>query len=221
MRTATFLPLLVVGAAVVRQWSGEPTRWIGLSSLALLFTAGWYFHLFMKLRRTVWLLVSAATLNVSLALLWGELSWTDPQLFMIPLGLTILGLTQWFKRDLTSGWTDACRYAAALMILVSPVLQILQGSWWHLFSLMVLSVAVTLLAMILRVRVLIYTGVAFLFADLVAMVVRGSIDQPNVLWVAGVVFGLTVIALAAYCESHREQLQQRIRRLMAELQAWD
>ncbi len=41
---------------------------------------------------------------------------------------------------------------------------------------MVAAVGITLLAMGLRIQALMYTGTAFLAADLIAMVVRGGID---------------------------------------------
>jgi hypothetical protein len=65
-----------------------------------------------------------------------------------------------------------------------------------------------------------YLGTGFLAADLVAMVVRGSIDRPSLLWFAGIAVGAAVIALAAYCERHREDLLQRMRLMAAELETW-
>jgi hypothetical protein len=52
------------------------------------------------------------------------------------------------------------------------------------------------------------------------MVVRGSIDRPSLLWFAGIAVGAAVIALAAYCERHREDLLQRMRLMAAELETW-
>ena len=107
------------------------------------------------------------------------------------------------------------------MILVSPTFHIVGGSWLHLFSLMVISVGVTLAAMGLRIRALMYTGVGFLVADLIAMLVRGSIDNPSILWIAGITFGTLVIGLAAYCERHREKLLQKMRLVASQLDAWE
>ena len=66
-----------------------------------------------------------------------------------------------------------------------------------------------------------YTGTAFLLADLVAIVVRGSVDNPNVLWLAGLALGTAVLALGAACERHREVILQRIRVLAESLRQWD
>jgi hypothetical protein len=67
---------------------------------------------------------------------------------------------------------------------------------------------------------LLYTSTAFLLADLVAFVARGSVDEPNVLWIAGVALGAMIIALGAVCENHRETILARLRYLSAELEQW-
>ena len=85
---------------------------------------------------------------------------------------------------------------------------------------MVLCVLVVLLSIGLRLRALVYTGSAFLMADLLGMVVRSSIDNPTLLWVCGLGMGVSVIALAAFCENHREKVLARIRLVTAELATW-
>jgi hypothetical protein len=193
-----------------------------MNSLALLLVAAFYFWRGLEEQRRLPLLVAAAVvLNIALALLWRELHWSDPQFFMIPLGVSILSLVQLLKPEIPVGLHDPLRYLGALTILVSPTFEIVGGSWIPLLTLMIAAVAITLVAMGLRVRALMYTGTAFLAADLAAMVVRGSLDRPNVLWIAGLVVGAAVLALAAYCERHREHVLQRLRLLAAELQTWD
>jgi hypothetical protein len=54
-----------------------------------------------------------------------------------------------------------------------------------------------------------------------AMVVRGSIGHPSLLWVAGLALGAGVIGLAAVCENQREILLQRLRGMAAVLESWD
>jgi hypothetical protein len=160
-------------------------------------------------------------LNIALVLLWRELAWDDPQFFMIPVGISILALVQLLKQEIPEQFHDPLRYLGALVILVSPTFHIVGGSWLHLFSLMLASVGVVLLAIGLRVRALMYTGTAFLVADLVAMVVRGSIDDRNVLWISGLALGAAVIALGAWCERNREVLVERMRYLSEALKQWE
>jgi hypothetical protein len=67
---------------------------------------------------------------------------------------------------------------------------------------------------------MLYTGTAFLLADLVAMVVRGTIDHPELLWVAGLALGASVLAVGAAAEMRRERILQRVRAVTASLETW-
>ena len=219
--TGLCLPAVTVGIGVGRHLADQESIWLGMNSLALLMSAAFYFWRGLERRNSSMLTGSALVLNVALTLLWNELSWSDPQFFMIPLGVSLLGLVELLRSEIPAKAINPLRYAAALVILVSPTFHIVGGSWLHLLSLMVASVGVTLLAMGLRIRALMYTGVGFLVADLIAMLVRGSIDNPSILWIAGITVGTLVIALAAYCERHREKLLQRMRLVASELEAWE
>jgi hypothetical protein len=167
-----------------------------------------------------YLVGSAVTLNVAVAMLWRELHWSDPQLFLIPIGISVLALVELLRSQVPVRLHNPLRYAGALTILVSPTFHIVGGSWLHLVTLMLASIAVVLVAMGLRVRALMYTGTAFLLADLVGMVVRGSFDHPSLLWLTGIGTGAAVILLAAYCERHRERMLQRLRMIAARLETW-
>ena len=220
VQTALVLPLATVAIGVYRHLTQQPV-WLGANSLALLLAAGCYFWRGLERSMKSYLILSGLILNIALVLLWRELNWDDPQFFMIPVGISILALVQLLKQEIPERFHDPLRYLGALVILVSPVFHIVDGSWLHLFSLMVASVGVVLLAIGLRVRALMYTGTAFLVADLVAMVVRGSIDDPNVLWISGLALGAAVIALGAWCERNREALVERMRFLTDVLKQWE
>ena len=219
--TGQCLPAVTVAIGLGRHFTDRHSIWLGMNSLALLMAAAFYFWRGLERRSSALLTGSAVIVNVALAFLWNELSWSDPQFFMIPLGVSLLVLVELLRREIPEKFINPLRYASALVILVSPTFHIVGGSWLHLFSLMVISVAVTLVAMGLRIRALMYTGVGFLVADLIAMLVRGSIDNPSILWIAGITFGTLVIGLAAYCERHRENLLQRMRLVASELDAWE
>jgi hypothetical protein len=218
--TALLLPLGVVVIAVGRHFLRDP-QWLGMNSLALLLASGFYFYRAIEEKLTQWWLLSAGILNVALLLLWRELSFSDPQFYMMPIGISVLFLVQILKHDLPEHLHDPLRYLGALVILVSPTFHIVGSSWPHLISLMIASVLIALVAIGFQVRALLYTGTAFLAADLVAMVVRGSFDHPNLLWIAGLGLGAAVVALAAACENNREKMQQRLRMLTATLAQWD
>jgi hypothetical protein len=230
--TGLALPLVAACIAVARHcfydWADKnDPAWFGMNSLAMLLAAGFYFWQgiesrgMSRARHCGQLVLSAVIANVALMLLWFDLAWNDPQLFLVPIGASMLLLVEMLRREIPEQMRDPLRYAGAILVLVSPTFDILGGSWLHILSLMALSVAVLMIAIGIRVRVLMYTGIGFLLADLVAMVVRGSIDHPDLLWLAGIAFGAAVVTLGAICERNRENLLQRMRALTAELETWN
>ncbi|MGE0756364.1 MAG: hypothetical protein AB7O38_05070 [Pirellulaceae bacterium] len=222
LRTGNVLPLVTVVFGVGRHLADRsPESWLGANSLALLVAGAFYFWRAIEQRRKEYALLAGGVLNVAIALMWRELAFRDPQFYMIPWGISVLVLVQVLKREIPAVWHNPLRYAGALIILVSPTFHIVGGSWLHLFSLMIAATCVLLLSIGLRVRALMYTGTAFLIADLAGMVLCGASDHPHVLWLAGIGVGGSVIALGAYCEHHRERLLQRMRLLSARLEHWE
>ncbi len=189
--------------------------------LALTAAAAVYFFYGLESRKKGYVILSAVILNVGLAILWFTNGLSDPQFYCVPIGLSILGIVELLRKELPTASQDPLRYVGALVILVSPVYGICGSGWLHLFSLMVLSVFVILVAIGLRIRVLMYTGTAFLFADIVGILIRSTMDNPILLWVGGVALGGGVIAFAALCENHRENMLAKIRMLTAELATWN
>jgi hypothetical protein len=238
--TGMILPAISVLLAVGRHLqivegfgSGMAANYrLGWNSLALFVAAMFYFRegLVLRLRRDNhgttsardprYTVAAAAILNVALILLWRERRFTDPQFYMIPVGITMLLLIELLEREIPDRFRDPLRYAGALIILVSPTFQIVTGSWLHIFTLMVASVFTILAAIGFRTRALMYTGTAFLAADIAAMIARGSIDHPQLLWIAGAAFGAGILGLGAVCELKREQVQQRVRAVGAALAEW-
>lgn len=130
-------------------------------------------------------------------------------------------MVELLRANLTKSTAYNLRLTGSLVALVSPLAQIVQGSWWHLISLMVLSVLVVLLAIGLRIKVLMATGTAFLAIDLISILVRTAMDKPGGLWIAGLSIGVVVIALGAVCEIYRDRIRARIRELSDELATWN
>ena len=214
------LPMVVSLLALLRTtMAGGDAR--GLQALAVFGCAAIYFHQWLLSRRRLFLLLAGAVVNLAFVLLWRSLHFSDPQFYMVPVGLSVLGLIEILKKELPSSSHDPLRYIGALIILVSPVFDILSGSWAHLLSLLVLSTLVVLLSIGLRLRALMYTGTAFILADLVGMIFRATEDRMSLLWIGGLGLGVAVIALAAICENHRDRVLARIRTLSAALATWE
>jgi hypothetical protein len=215
------LPVFTVVIGLYRYFDSVDASWLGRNSLAMLLAAGFYFRHGYEQQRRWAVLLAVAIVNLALALLWRDLAWSDPQLYMIPIGVSILLLRHVLRGQMPVRFHEPLNYLGALVILVSPMFHIATGSWLHIVTLMLVSVAVILVAIGLRIRALMYTGAAFLLADMIAMIVRGSIDNPNLLWLAGLLLGAAVFALGAFAERNREQVLQRLRLLTATLADWD
>jgi hypothetical protein len=214
------LPMVVSLLALLRTtMAGGDAR--GLQALAVFGCAAVYFHQWLLSRRRLFLLLAGAVVNLAFVLLWRSLHFSDPQFYMVPIGLSVLGLIEILKKELPASSHDPLRYIGALIILVSPVFDILSGSWAHLLSLLVLSTLVVLLSIGLRLRALMYTGTAFILADLAGMIFRATEDRMSLLWIGGLGLGIAVIALAAICENHRDRVLARIRSLSAALATWE
>ncbi len=215
------LPTLVAIMAVFREFSGMLKSDSALNALALMISAAIYFQQAMVTRKRGYAMMAAIIMNTGLMLLWSSLKLTAPEFYLVPVGLSILAFVELLKKELPKASHDPLRYIGALTILVSPLFEIIDGNWAHIFTLMILSVIVILTAIGLRIRVLVYAGSAFLLADLVAMIVHTTMAHPALLWIGGVGLGVGVIALAAFCENHREKLLARIRFVSAELATWN
>ena len=218
-RSGMALPGIAAGLAVLRHFHYEPT-WIGFHSLPVLVASAFYFWRGRVEQRCGLVVLAAAIFNVSVVAFWRDLGLRDAQLYMVPCGLSILLLVELLKKEIPPLYHDPLRYLGALVILVSPVFGMLDGGWLHHFTLLVLSVGLVVLAIGLRTRVLLYVGTAFLFADLAAMVVRGSLHDRNVLWGTGVGLGLLVLLVAGLCENRRGVIEARVRRLSSVLETW-
>lgn len=215
------LPTLVAMMAVFREFSGLLKSDSALNALALMISAAIYFQQAMVTRKRVYAISAAIIMNAGLMLLWSSLKLTAPEFYLVPVGLSILAFVELLKKELPKASHDPLRYIGALTILVSPLFEVIDGNWAHIFTLMILSVIVILVAIGLRIRVLVYAGSAFLLADLVAMIVHTTLAHPALLWIGGVALGVAVIALAAFCENHREKLLAQIRIVSSELATWN
>ncbi|MCA9114620.1 MAG: hypothetical protein KDA79_06005 [Planctomycetaceae bacterium] len=208
----------LTGAAGGMAEIGGP--FVNPTSLTTLLTGCLFLLYGLRDRRTWCVAAALVALNTVFAESCLRLGWRDPQVFCMPLGASVLLLVELLRNELPANWRTPLRMAGGLTILLSPLPGVFDGSWLPLFTLMAASIVVTLLAIGLRVRSMTYLGTAFLLADLVGMVLRGSVDHPGLLWVAGLVTGGCVMALAAFCENHRELLASRLRQLAAELETW-
>jgi hypothetical protein len=219
-QTGFLLPLVAVAWGTVQHLSHHAATGLNADTVTLLLPAAFYFWRGLEEHSRKLMLLSVGLFNLTLALLWHDLQWHDPQLYMMPIGLSILVLVEMLSEEIPQSYHSPLRYVGALCILVSPTFDIVQGSWLHIATLMVASVIVAMLGIGLRIRPFLYSGAAFLLADLVTMVVRGAMLDRSLLWIVGIALGTCVLLLGAYFEKRREHLLQRLRVLSSHLDEW-
>ena len=111
--------------------------------------------------------------------------------------------------------------AGAVAVYGTPMMGLLgELGWVWQIALLLTSIAFGLASFRLRSRSLLTVSTAALVIDLVFFVIKLRRTEPTLLWVAGIAFGLTLMASAALLEHRREELEQRLRIWGRELRSW-
>jgi hypothetical protein len=223
-RTAVLLPL----APAILFWLPitPPASGLAGASPAFWFLATlFYAFLAVSRRSTLSSLVAMVAANVGLCLLWGQASLdflAHPQLWLIPMGLSLLLAEHLNYQRLTKAQSGAVRYIALSLIYVSSSTEFLQHlgeSLWLPLVLILLSVLGVLAGIVLRVRSFVILGVTFLVLVIVTMICHAAFAQQHiwVFWVFCISLGAAIIALFAVFEKRREEILAG----MARFRTWE
>ncbi|MFL5330067.1 MAG: hypothetical protein ACJ8C4_14275 [Gemmataceae bacterium] len=146
-----------------------------------------------------------------------------PQLWLAPVGLILLAAEALNRDRLPPETATAMRYVAALLIYVSSSADMfisgLGNSVILPIVLVVLAIVGVLAGILMRVRGLLFMGVAFLALDVFAQIWHAAYDRQQtwVWWASGIFLGATILALFAVFEKRRND----VLRLVAEIRSWD
>ena len=171
--------------------------------------------------RSDYIIAAIVTLNLALFSVCLATGWTATELFTLPIGVSILAVTGWLGDRMGNRASEIARYCAVILMMASPLPQMIGGSWAHAAIVLAISVGLILASIGLRVRALMIAGSIGLGVDLTIMVIRTSMGHTTLMWLWGMGIGIGVLLLAAYCERHRERLLSRVRILSAELATWN
>ena len=219
-RTGAFLPLLPVLGF-----------WLASSEVdfsMLLFVVGGLYGLLAILRRSfVFGLLAAVAGNAGLWYVWQRT--TDygilqhPQLWLIPVGLSVL-LAAYLNEDkLTEDQMTGIRYLSLVTIYVSSTADIfingVANSPWLPLILGSFSLAGVFAGILFRIRGLLLLGAIFLLLSITTMIWYASSNFGwTWLWyVAGIVTGATIIFMFALFEKKRSE----VLRVVEGLKEWD
>lgn len=209
MRTGIFLPLLPVMAF----WLA-PSR-VDFSSL--MFAVGAFYAILSATRRSFLLGILAALAgNGGLwSLLYHHPQFgflVHPQLWLIPVALSVLAAAQSNRDRLSAPQLRFVRYASLMVIYVSSTADIfLNGVHehpWLPLVLAALSVAGVMTGMLARLRAFLFLGTAFLTLSVGTMIYYASVNLGwTWLWyVAGIALGTAIIATFALFEKKRSEM---------------
>ncbi len=215
-RTGIFLPLL----PVLSFWALESTA--QYSSILLL--AGLFYGVLAVARRSFGFgIIAAIAANGGL---WNILHHTSgvgflthPQLWLIPLCVSLLAAAHFNRKQLSAVQMTTLRYACLTGVYVSSTVDLfingVSSSPGLALVLSGLSVVGVLTGIALRVRSLLFLGCGFLVLSLLALIWQASTNLGwTWLWyVAGILLGVAIIVFFALFERKRRELQEVVDRL--------
>jgi hypothetical protein len=171
-------------------------------------------------RRVFPSLASAAFLGLALLKVIAA-SQLGMELYFLAPGFALLALAWLLRTELGPTWSRHLAAAGSCFVYATPIVALSGAiSWGWLAALMVCAVAFGAASFTLRSRSLLTVSTAALLTDLGFVVFRIGTTAPTVLWVLGLVFGLALMAAAAWLEHQREGVLQQIRIFGRELRAW-
>jgi hypothetical protein len=215
-RTGILLPLLpVIGFWVVDS---------EVSYHGLLFLVGLFYGALSVMRRSFTFGILAVFAGNGG--LWKLLSGVEgygfyehPQLWLIPVSLSVLAAARVNRERLTQDQMTMIRYATLMMIYVSSTSDIfingVSESPWLTMALAVLSVMGVIAGLMLRVRAFLFLGAAFLLLSVLTMIWTASVNLNwGWLWyVTGIAFGVLIILAFAMFERKRHEMLEMVERL--------
>ncbi|HEU0175187.1 MAG TPA: hypothetical protein VFV58_13080 [Blastocatellia bacterium] len=215
-RTGILLPILpVFGYFVVNS---------AVSYSNLLFLVGLFYAVLSVMRRSF--LFGILAVLAGNGGLWTVLDgvqgygfYQHPQLWLIPVSLSVLVAGHINRDRLTKDQMTMIRYATLMMIYVSSTSDIfingVSESPWLTIILLVLSVIGVLAGLALRIRAFLFLGTAFLMLSLLAIIYTASVYlKGNWLWyVTGMIFGAMLIIIFALLEKKRREMLALVERL--------
>jgi hypothetical protein len=144
------------------------------------------------------------------------------QVYLIPAGLTVLGLLQLHRRELKPGVLNSARLATLSMLYAAATLDVFLRAELAIFMLaLVLSLAGMMVGIAWRIRAFLYTGVAFLVLNVLGQLLKLYPEQRLGRALVLIALGAVIIGAMLWFNIKREAVLQRIRVFRADLAEWD
>jgi hypothetical protein len=220
--TGALMPLL----PAIAMWVVAPVaapQWAAREYALVLFLAG-LMYLAVSMTQRSWLFGAAAGIAGNGAL-WAMLTEYQldflqrPQLWLIPPAVSVLVAAHVNRHRLDPKLLTAIRYAATIVIYLSSTSEIyihgIGNTIWPPLILLSLSLAGALAGVMFRVRAFLYLGAGFTLMALTTMVAHAAraINETWPWWAFGIGCGIALLALFAWFEKNRAEVQGIVTRL--------
>ncbi|MFI5459899.1 MAG: tetratricopeptide repeat protein [Isosphaerales bacterium] len=211
------LPILPILQLV---WNG------GLDEVRLfhLFAAATFYAIACAQVRWKSLGYAAAVLyNAALWVLWSRFGWklsSDPQFFLVPVGLSTILFAEVNRRELGRGTVNTIRTVGLTIIYLSLAVPIWQvqnfGAW---VTLLICSLAGILLGIGLRLQTFLWMGLATFVLDVVYEMGRVSLDHAPAKWAIMLALGIMLVLFVALNE--KKQIVATMRLYIDQARLWE
>lgn len=167
-------------------------------------------------------LLAALAFNGALLVVWSHGTWTAPELFLVPTGLTALALLRRFKATLDPTVHARLRALAIAGIYgVAAFRPLMLPTTWDFLLCLVVCLLGVVAGVMLRVRSYVYLGTTFLVTAVVANLVRYGVRDHRLAAVFLSVLGLMVLSSMVLFTAKRAELVARWERMRALLARWE
>jgi hypothetical protein len=220
-RTGILLPILPVFAFWVVD---SQVSYSQVSYSNLLFLVGLFYGMLSVMRRSfLFGILAVFAANGGLWKLLDGVSgygfYEHPQLWLIPVSLSVLVAAHVNRERLTKDQMTLIRYTTLMMIYVSSTSDIfingVSESPWLTVVLTLLSVIGVFTGLTLRIRAFLFLGTAFLLLSLTTIILTASVNLHSAwpLYVAGIILGALIISAFALFEKKRREMLELVGRL--------
>jgi hypothetical protein len=206
--------LLPAGALAVHL----AARQLDAGLLAAMATVYLTHHLLTHRRRT--LIAAAVLYNSALFSIWQRNGWTDPQLYLIPVGLTANLLAHVYRHTLTRESLHLIRYGAASLIFGVSFYQSILTPWNSLL-LILLAVAGVGAGMVLRIRSYLYLGTGFVVAGVLMNLARFGLSHREFWAINLTLLGLAILSAMVVFSWKRAEIRSAMARVKDGLEGWE
>ena len=161
--------------------------------------------------------------NAALALSYSAAGWSDMMLYLLPLALTLLTLIHLYSPELGSRGCNALRVVVlvALYSLATGRALVLLSPFQAVVVVPAICVAGMVAGTLLRVRIYVWMGVAFLAVDLLLNMLRHGLAQPHLGALFLTLTGLLIVAGMVIFTLERERILARYSAVFNELRTWE